>query len=376
MKNVSSRDNCVELLRIIACFIVIGTHVKLNDLPSALPSHTIDVARTFIGGFFGEGVTIFFIIMGFFVLNNTSFTKLKKAFKSILVPALLYIIISNVLLGWITGHERFIDCITNPKLDIINIIKNILTWNSTGIALSPHLWYIFTYCQILLWVPLLSLLIQKDKKVQNIRRFVMILCAVYVVINNLQKVVQLPFAISCYTVITIPVFEVLIGYEIYMHKDKIKGNKLVGLVALISYFGIHILSSYLQCQYYLRDINNGHELSWNSSIAIIGAVGLTVFILSLDIKRNYTKAIINRIGSYTLYIYLIHWSVLIRLNSMKVQESILKMNSNSFWGELLYTLEYSLLIFVISLVIAFLIGKIVDGIKKCKRAVIGKNIIA
>lgn len=125
------RDVGVEFFRIIACVIVIGTHVKLQDLPALLPLHQIDVSKTIIGGFFGEGVTIFFLIMGFFFFNNSSFKQLLfKIIKSIIIPALFYIYVAQILSRWVCGESNLVQSIIHLGFTLENI-SGIFSWDAS-----------------------------------------------------------------------------------------------------------------------------------------------------------------------------------------------------------------------------------------------------
>ena len=62
MKNCK-RDSAVELLRIIACFMVICVHVSLTDFIG----NRADGGRIYISCLCADGVAIFLLITGFFL---------------------------------------------------------------------------------------------------------------------------------------------------------------------------------------------------------------------------------------------------------------------------------------------------------------------
>ena len=62
------RNPSVELMRIIACLIVLACHCNL--LLNVSEPHAF--YRNFITGILCDGVTIFWMITGFFIFNNKS----------------------------------------------------------------------------------------------------------------------------------------------------------------------------------------------------------------------------------------------------------------------------------------------------------------
>ena len=76
------KDYMVEILRIIAAFMVIGTHVKLGNYATDMPSKS----RILISCFVGDGVAIFFSILGCFYLKKSYTSSIKHLIKKVLIP--------------------------------------------------------------------------------------------------------------------------------------------------------------------------------------------------------------------------------------------------------------------------------------------------
>lgn len=77
----SKQDTRVQLIRIMACMMVIGCHIRLSYITS---DGLIDKSILFISGFFDDGVAIFFLIMGFLLFKNESVGKLlRKVFSQL-----------------------------------------------------------------------------------------------------------------------------------------------------------------------------------------------------------------------------------------------------------------------------------------------------
>ena len=349
-----NRDVGVELLRIIACFIVVGTHVKLNDLPSFDPNHAINVSRTIIGGFFGEGVTIFFLIMGFFLFRNTSFIKLvKKTIGSIVVPAIIYIVVAQLLSKWIDGRTGLIESIQTSELSL-DIFRGILSWNAAKIPLANHLWYLFTYVQIVLWFPVLRYFVgNTERSKRRTCMYIIAMGLISIILRDVQIIVPLGnWHVNWYSIVPSALLIVLIGFELYQLRPHMLGKNKIALFGLLLYIAAHILLTFFQIVMYKRDYNAGHVFSWDSMFAIAGAIGMTLAALSLNVKSVSLQNAIRFIGGNTFTIYLIHMLIINKLGSLGVPAFLLAFFGSSGFGECAYTLFLSFFVFAISLAIA------------------------
>ena len=75
-KNNKTRDISVDIIRIVGCLIVILTHLSLQVLNQAY--NRIDWSRLLEKCFLSDGVPIFFMITGFFLVNGRSYKKYGK----------------------------------------------------------------------------------------------------------------------------------------------------------------------------------------------------------------------------------------------------------------------------------------------------------
>ncbi len=67
-EKINKRDVSVDLIRVIACFIVILTHLCLQVLNQCF--NRIDWSRLLEKSFLTDGVPLFFMITGFFLVNR------------------------------------------------------------------------------------------------------------------------------------------------------------------------------------------------------------------------------------------------------------------------------------------------------------------
>ena len=75
-KQNKKRDASIELIRIVACITVVLTHLSLNVFDQY--HSQVDWSRLFEKCFFSDGVPIFYMIMGFFLVNGRSYKKIWK----------------------------------------------------------------------------------------------------------------------------------------------------------------------------------------------------------------------------------------------------------------------------------------------------------
>ena len=77
-KQRGQRDLPVEALRIIACLMVIATHVKPGMTLDGVP----DFSRVLLTVLVGDGVCVFWCILGFFLLRDVPGGSRTKSVKA------------------------------------------------------------------------------------------------------------------------------------------------------------------------------------------------------------------------------------------------------------------------------------------------------
>lgn len=124
--NNKKRDASIDLIRIVACIIVIAVHLSLRVLNQVY--NRIDWSRLLEKSFLTDGVPLFLMITGFFLANGRSYKKIwKNTFIRILLPSIVYVVFSQVFYMFIINKENIMWCIQNA-LTNLNIMRNI-AWN-------------------------------------------------------------------------------------------------------------------------------------------------------------------------------------------------------------------------------------------------------
>lgn len=151
------------------------------------------------------------------------------------------------------------------------------------------------------------------------------------------------------------IFIVILGYEIYQKREILYDNKKLFLCGIVIYLTAHVLLTFFQLVLYKRDYTIGHVFSWDSTFAILGAVGLTISVFSIEFKSGRLEKIVCYIEKNTFYIYLIHFLVIKKLDSLGFGKWLLFKSGNAAVGEVVYTLCYIIVVFGISLIISSMI---------------------
>lgn len=368
---LSKRDISIDLIRIVACLSVIATHLCLQVLNQCY--NRIDWSRLLEKSFLTDGVPLFFIITGFFLVNGRSYKKIwKSTIKKILIPTLIFVLFTQVFYLFIVNKESFIYCIQNFNINAIGIINAILKADVSYLnSTCAHLWYIFSYIKIVIWIPILWLVCKNTREANLARIIMMILSFLNLVLDDVQKFITLPIGeIHLLNMIPTEILYVLLGYELFAHKEKIKNNKKIAIISLIGFFAINFLRYKIEMQYmvlnYLTDIvGRINFMEWrNTSINIFSAIFLFCFLYSFEIKNEKLSKIILWISNKTFGIYLIHYVILAKIDLYKFEKI------EKFIFEILYLAIGLVVTFIISIAIVWSIQTLknlfIDAIRYVK----------
>lgn len=366
--NISSkRDISIDFIRVVACLSVILTHLCLQVLNQCY--NRIDWSRLLEKSFFTDGVPLFFMITGFFLVNGRSYKKIwKSTAKKILLPTAIFVVFTEVFYLFIVNKESFVYCIKNFNINIIGIIQAILKADVTYLnTLCAHLWYIFSYIKIIIWIPILWLVCKEDKNSKLARRIMICLTAANLLLGDVQRFVTLPIIgeINILTIIPTEILYVLLGYELFENRNKIKNNKKLCIISIIGFFAINFLRYKIEMQYmvnnYLTDITGRvNFMEWKYTfINVISALCLFMFLYSFEIKSEKLSKIILWVSNKTFGIYLIHYLILAKIDLYKFEKL------EKFYLEIAYLAIGLIVTFILSIIIVAFIKEIEKIVKKC-----------
>lgn len=373
---MKKKDVSVQLLRVIACLIVVFLHSKPYTLiPSEEP-----FGRVLLSCLLSDGVSVFLLITGFFYMKGKKYgVVLKKGFLRVVVPALLLMLFCLIFSGWLKGEMSIVQSLQNfDFVDIRNIFLALLSGNMGLITHCSHLWYVCAYICVLLWFPLIKRFDSHDKEIRFQKYVLMALSFAYILLNTLSDrfEILMQFNLGNYNVIPTTILFVLIGDEIYRNIEKIKRNWFVRIGGLIVFIGFNILRA---CDYYSQIVLNkrSNVMLWSSVYGVICATGFALFVLSFEIKEGIFAKVITWIAKYTFPIYLIHFVILGTFYCYKDSIRYVLYNyfvgdSSSIGGYVLFIIVYGLMIFVLSLIITI----IIDLIKRAVKYLFNKIIVS
>ena len=313
LKNIDKTDKrnyVVDVIRIIACLIVIGNHCCLQAFNEYYSQ--VDWSRLFEKCFLTDGVPLFFMITGFFIVNGRNYKKIwKSTLIRVLLPTFIYVIFVQVFYMFIVNKESFLWCIKNSfyNLNIQGIIRTILTGNLVHInSLCEHLWYIFSYIKIIICVPIIWLLCKEQDTSKLARRIIIGFGIVSSLIIDIQRFYIIPGIgkIRVLELVDREILYVLFGYEIFINKDKISNNKKVFYLSSVIFILINVIrykveQHYMVINSFYNIIGRENFIEWQYSIiSMISSVSLFCLIYSgLTIKSKKLKSIILFISNKT-----------------------------------------------------------------------------
>ena len=312
------RDYTIDIIRIIACLIVVGNHCCLQAFNEYYSE--VDWSRLFEKCFLTDAIPLFFMITGFFIVNGRNYKTIwKNTIKKIIIPTLFYIVFVQVFYMFFTNKESFLWCIKNSiyNLNLIGILRTVLTGNLEYInSLCEHLWYIFSYIKIIIWVPLIWLICKEENISKLARRIIIGFGILSALIIDIQRFYTIPWFgfIRVYELVDREILYVLFGYELFVHKDLIKNNKKICFLSSIAFILINILRYKIEQHYMVINsfydiVGRENFIEWQYSIlSMISGISLFCLLYSgITVKSEKLQKFILCISNKTFGIYLVHY---------------------------------------------------------------------
>ena len=309
IKSLAAKNHSIELVRIIACLLVIMAHSQL----SVVEENAIVSGRLAFSTIIADDVPLFLLVTGFFLFGRiksdadiipTFPYKAKSFFSRVYIPTIVYILISIF-------YRHF----TETQLPTSSLDWDYLWRFIFRLAPGDHLWYICTYMSFIFFFPMLAFVCQDNPQKNKLRRTLLAIAIAGAVVSDIQYFFKMSmFELDKFLWGYCTIFLIL-GYELSLFIRKFDGRqkKLLAMGIAIYLLGFLIkfgLQNYMFSHYGYVD----NKFRWlQSSLCFVTATGMfmTVYALGTWIKQNSIPArIINYIGSCTFAIYLFHMLVL------------------------------------------------------------------
>lgn len=371
IKENKKRDISVELIRVVACILVVAIHLSLQVFNQYYSQ--VDWSRLFEKCFFTDGVPLFFMITGFFIANGRSYKKTwKGVWKKIIIPVAIYILFAQIFYMFITNKQTIMWCLQNAiaNLNLQGILRAILTGEVIHInSLCAHLWYIFSHIKIVIWMPVLWLICKNEQTPNLARRMIMGFGIFSFIMKDIQKFITIPAdSLKVFTMVDPAILYVLFGYELFVNKDKIKKNKKLCIISLILFVIANVAKYKLEMEYMV--INNFYDivgrssfLEWKyTSLNIISSICLFMALYSFEIKSERFSKIITWLSDKTFGVYLVHYLLIAKVDLYKFDKL------GKLGEELIYLVLSITITFIASVLVVWLLRKIKEltlaGFKK------------
>ncbi len=222
MSKQKKHDLNVELLRILACLMVIMIHVR----PFPFDGDTLRNAVVLIFVLNGPAVATFFLISGFFISGRQSLKHIYLRFlKGVILPTAIFVFVLGLIRPWIDNPDigLFESILSSHPFTILSdTIQGFLAFDTVRFGIyADHLWYIFSYAGIMLWMPIIHALIKHNEALPL--KITLLIAALHYTLQNLSALIILPFGITIPEAIGKPAMYTIAGWILYSWLKRLKG---------------------------------------------------------------------------------------------------------------------------------------------------------
>lgn len=351
-----SKEISTELLRIIAILFVIGTHCKqsyfINDSP--------DFIRVLLACFVGDGVAVFWTILGFYQwkeMENDYLIYLKKIFKKCFIPLFLLTVFMFYFNGFLYEGKSFLDSFLHPAVRYKTLLNGFLQWKNVVPHCGP-LWFLYVYILVAVCIPCFyGIYHYIDKDGNTIKdRHILIALFLVLVVNDYFKNSILNFSHYSFNGVLGASIIVILGHILYKYKDVFFREKEYHAIVLggLLFIATNILRCYIQYRRFLRNNHNDHVVYWYTSFAILCVIGLVILVWGFSrLIENRTRlcGLIRYLGKRTFLVYLFHIPVLDKVNALGLPLFIKSFLDNSWMGSIVYQIVCTLIIYCLTMFI-------------------------
>lgn len=338
----NKRNYNLDLLRILACFMVIVIHVAAY-LWYDVPYNSFEFkVYNFYDSIVRSAVPLFIMISGVFFLKESK----KKNLKSIYKKNIFKLVI--IFLIWSLIYFLYNIVVRNNSYDLKSFVEVFIS--------GPfHFWYIPTIIGLYVISPILSKITKcADRKTFKYLFIIFMFSCICKTISSLSFLPYIKYINMILSKLPIDIIcqfysYFLLGYFLYNFDISDKQEKRFYILGIISVFCCMILT-YITSKY-----NNVNTISFYNEFSIFTffeAVALFLFFKNKSfISEKIYSDRITKIANCTLGIYLIHIIVMYTLFDF----NIIRITD---FNPILSIPMISCLIFLICLVIVYLIKKI------------------
>ena len=329
-----------DVLRIIAAFAVVMGHVSTEGFLGCFPSDAWEITNIY-ASIVRWGVPIFVMISGALFLNHDKKISIKKLYTKNIFR-IIYIFIF-----WSLCYA-LCDSIINNSFNLLDIIRLTLK--------GPiHLWFLKMLIGLYIAVPILRAVTQ-EKRLEEYFILIAILTAFIIPIlitaiglfdELVGESVQKYYDVFRIRIASGYVGFFVLGHYLYNYQLSNVLKRFIFLMALLSVIFVILLTHWHS--HYIGEPSE--EFYHNLTIfTLFESMAVFLIINQLKVPSNYSSLIV-RLSNLTLGVYLIHQLLCLMANNIF---GINGMSYNPYY----FIPFYSLIIFVASCLVVFLLKKI------------------
>jgi hypothetical protein len=410
MTNYKNKDINVELLRIVACFLVIMNHIKAFDFTGA----NLNRGALLINGLVTPAVGIFFLISGFFLSSHSTIRRSwSRFFKRVALPAFVLVIVTGYLRAWLASPAdngtvtTLWQSIRKTELigNLRNIVLGILAFDAGVFGkYTEHLWFVLSYGAVMIYLPILLAMIRAD--MEKWMAFLSGITLLRLLMTDITMQEAPPIQLYIPKGIPIQPVYCMLGYLLYQLVRKSRWilsgaqvserpdarhggcQRQIRLLLFFAAFYIVVMLLLWKAQftYTYKGLAAGRSVAemeedtyyctWLSGLGLLSSVGLSGMVLSLPLKRipELVKRLIVRLGFYTYPIFLMHYMIVQKLRIIELEPEIKeKLAADGTQGAILYAFLYAAFIFIITLGLCILIHRSFCFLQQSIRRMTGKK---
>lgn len=308
MTDTKTRVFSLDLLRVIACYLVIQVHAgeffyigEGNAVIAGNDAHWVGLLNS-IGR---SAVPLFIMLTGFFVLpvKDEMSSFFKKRFTRVAIPFVVWCI-------FYAFYKFFAG-----EIDIQTVFLNVLKIPVNFGTEVGHLWYVYMLIGLYLFIPIISPWIKQAS--QRGLLFYLTIWAITLLLPYIHQIFPEVLG-ECFWNNTplLYYFSGFLGYAIlgaYLkkyHSQKKQSDLLVGAILLI--VGLVITTYIFQDRLYTQAYTPELELSWGYGTINVAMMALGLFFIFKNINCTNSAATktITSISNMSYGMYLLHIMIL------------------------------------------------------------------
>lgn len=339
-RNIKNRDYNMDLLRVVAAFMVIVIHVSAYNFGDTPSKSTEWLSYNFFDSIVRSAVPIFLMISGACFLNKKTQGNVKKIYSKNILKLLI------VFIFWSIVYALF--SLYTGRITKGQVIDSIITGHF-------HLWYLPTIIGIYIISPLIYRFV-KNASVNIYKYFiVLLLCASF--LKTISYLEFLPFYNHINLLLrNLPIDIIfgyysyfILGYILYNYNILEKYSKTIYILGIISiilcFVGTYFLSLY-------SGYNNPNLMREFSIFTLFESIGVFLFFKNkVTISDCAIGKKITNVANCTLGTYVIHLLVMYMLFDLNI------INIRSF-NTFLSVPVISVITFILSLTLVYVVKKV------------------